>query len=220
MRLRQPAAIVALVAVAIVAVLRVASALGLSLADGPGLAYAAMTIIEPVLLLLLIALLVSCWLGEPVPAARALTVAALGLTAVLTAVVIGLSVASVIAMPWPRGGSELGIYTWLVAPLTVAGIGLAVQVALLRRPAVPARQSGPIRSELGAEPESEPATPDPELQPTWAPDEAVGTVWRRAGEASPQTAATDWDAAGEAGGWWGAGPDQESAPESRSRTES
>ena len=224
MRLRQPAGVVALVALVLSAVFALASAVESPLGQGPDLGFLAPTIIEPVLLLLLTALLVSCWLGEPTRAARALTVAALIVTALLSGVTVGLGIAGVVAMPWSDefGGTavQYDFYRWLLPSLTVAGLSLAVQIALLRRPvAGPGPEIGPIRSEPWPEPEGEPV-PDPELQPTWTTDQAVGTVWRRAGDASPSTAATDWDAPGDAGGWWSTRPDHRPMPEPRGRNES
>ncbi len=226
MRLRQPVTVVALVALGLHALLLVLQLRERSLPEGWELGSLASAIIDPLLLVLLTAAVVTCWLGAPTRAARGLTLAASVVTALLSAAVLGLAVAAVVAMPWPSefGGPalEVDFYRWLLPPLTVAAISLAVQIALLGRPAAqsaPDPETAPIRSELGSEPEGEPA-PDPELQPTWTTDQAVGTVWRRAGEASPQTAATDWDAAGETGGWWSSGPDREPAQEPGTRTES
>lgn len=223
MRLRQPAALVALVALVLHAVLVMVSVRETSLLpEGYELGYLSSAVIQPVLLLLLTTVVLTCWLGVPTRGARSLTVAALIVTALLSGVVVGLGVAGVIAMPWAVDTDPLDFYRWLLPALTVAGLSLAVQIALLRRPvtrSAAALQTGPIPAELGSEPESEPA-PDPELQPTWQTDQAVGTVWRRAGEASPQTAATDWDASGETGGWWSTEPDRGPLPEPRSRDES
>jgi hypothetical protein len=220
MRLRQPATVVVLVALVLQALLLLVSAREASLPAGDALGYLAAVAIDPVLLLLLTALLVTCRLGEPTRAARGLTLAALVLTALLFAAAVGLAVAAMVAMPWPDG-DETEFYRWLLPSLTVAVLSLAVQVALLRRPVARSATTPeiePIRSEVRSESESEPE-PDPELQPTWTEDQAVGTVWRRAGDASPQTAATDWDASGETGGWWGPAREREPGPDQRGRTE-
>lgn len=221
MRLRQPAVVVVLVALVLHAVLLVVQVGETSLPEGYELGYLASAVIEPLLLLLLTAVLVTCWLGEPMRGARSLTLAALVVTALLSVAVLGLGVAALIAAPWPLG-DETDFYRWVLPTLVVAGLSLAVQVALLRSPAArsgPTSEIAPIPAELWSEPEGEPAQ-DPELQPTWQTDQAVGTVWRRAGDASPQTAATDWDASGQSGGWWSPEPDREPLPEPPGRTES
>ena len=70
MRLREPAAVVALVGVALHVVLSVLSAADSPVPVGPTLGDLAYRIADPVLLVLL-TLLVACWLPEPrTPAAR------------------------------------------------------------------------------------------------------------------------------------------------------
>jgi MFS family permease len=197
MRLREPAAVIALVGLTLHTVLVVLSGWDSTAPLGPILGHLASAIAEPVLLVLLSVLLVACWLTEPTRHARGLTVAGLALTALLLAAVLALAVAAlVVAGPemWERGA----IYRWLVPPVTVAVIGLLAQVALLRRP-TPAPTTVPELEP--AEPQPEPV--DPQQQPTWTPDAAVGTVWRRAGDAASQVPATSWDAPGEGGAGWG-----------------
>ena len=75
MRLREPAAVVALVGVALHVVLSVLSAADSPVPVGRTLGDLAYRIADPVLLVLT-ALLVACWLPEPTPHARGLTVTA------------------------------------------------------------------------------------------------------------------------------------------------
>ena len=219
MRLRQPMAVVALVGLALHLVLL----LGLAV-TGPGgsarsAADLAFTLADPVLLLLVTALVVACWVLVPTAQARGLTIAALVLIAVTLVAFVAAGVAAVIA--------EETLAVAILLPRSVASVvtgivALGATIALLRRPAAGSTSllhPEPIHAELGSEPEGEPA-PDPELQPTWSTDQAVGTVWRRAGDASPQTAATDWDAPGPSGGWGSSEPERDPHPEPRSRTES
>jgi hypothetical protein len=49
--------------------------------------------------------------------------------------------------------------------------------------------------------ELEPEPVDLDQQPGWTADEAVGTVWRRAGDAASERPATSWDAPTTDGGW-------------------
>ena len=214
-RLREPLVVVALVALVIYASLLLTVAgpapdmpLGVTLAE---LAY---SLVEPVLLALLTGLLVVCWVAEPSPHARGLTMTGLVLTAALLAGAVGLSVAATL----------LGVYDWwsptfvalAVPPISVAVISLAVQVALVRRPLpVPA----PMPELAPAEPEPEPEPVDPQQQPGWTPDAAVGTVWRRAGDAASQTPSTSWDGPGQTEGWGGPDSRPDLPPESTRRAE-
>lgn len=223
MRLRQPMAVVALVGLALHLALHLVLLLGLAAAArGDGERWAgdlAFTLVDPVLLLLVAALVLACWVAVPAPRARGLTVAALVLVALTLVAFVAAGVAAVIV------GETVFLAILLpqsVASLVTGIVALGTVIALLRRPAAlpaPALRTGPIPVELGSEQEGEPV-PDPELQPTWSSDQAVGTVWRRAGDASPQTAATDWDESGEAGGWWSTERDRVPLPEPPGRTES
>ncbi len=207
MRLREPAAVVALVGVALHVVLSVLSAADSPVPVGPTLGDLAYRIADPVLLVLLTALLVACWLPEPTPHARGLTVTGLLLTASLLAAILVLAVVALTAASWPEGRERTAIYSALVTPATVTTICLAAQIALVRRPAQ--QPATPPAAELpAAEPE-----PDPEQQPTWTPDAAVGTVWRRAGDAASQRPSTSWDSPGQTEGGWGPRSSPDPPPE-------
>jgi hypothetical protein len=182
---------------------------------GTALPTLATQIIPPVLLVLLTALLLACWLAEPTPHARGLTVTGLVLTVALLVGAVGSAIAAVPTVPRSDDGG-IAFVAWLVAPVTVAVVSLAVQGGLLRR-----RVSEPAAAppELeSAEAEPQPELVDPQQQPTWTSDAAVGTVWRRAGDAGSQRPATSWDAPDQSGGWWGSeqDPDPQVEPTRRS----
>jgi hypothetical protein len=190
-RLREPAAVVALVALGLdLVTLLLPGSVGTS---DPGLVAAnlAFALADPVLLLLLTALVVACWAGEPTPHARGLTIAGLVLTSVILAGVAASGIVALVLAPAPIWSAFM---LQAVPPLAVAVVALGTSIALLRRP-LPA--PAPL-------PELEPAEPEPEdrlQQPGWMPDEAVGTVWRRAGDAASERPATSWDAPVAGGGW-------------------
>jgi hypothetical protein len=206
-RLREPLAVIALVGLVVHLALSVLWVVRYPAPLGPALGSLATTIIPPVLVVLLTALLLFCWVAEPTPRARGLTVAGLVLTGALVVGAVVAAVASLTTAPGGEGGA-LALLPWLVAPVTVAVVALAAQVALLRRPA-----SGPTPAPP-AELESAPPDPelvDPQQQPTWTSDAAVGTVWRRAGDAASQRPETSWDAPDQSGGW--GGPEQDPDPQ-------
>jgi hypothetical protein len=204
-RLREPAVVIALVGLVVHLALSVLWAVRYPAPLGATFATLANLIVPPVLLVLLTALLLSCWLAEPTPHARGLTVTGLVLTVALVAGVAALAVASVTTDRGADGGA-LASLPWLVAPVTVAVVSLAAQVALLRPPPAGTAATAPAELE-SARPDPEPV--DPQHQPTWTSDAAVGTVWRRAGDAASQRPATSWDAPGQSGGWGDAVPDSD-----------
>jgi len=209
-RWREPAAVIALVGLALhVVVLLLAAVTSPADLDllAPELAYA---LVVPVLLLLLTALVVACWVAEPIPHARGLAIAALVLVAVTVVGAAAFAVAAVVLGP---------TYVWsvftlrAVSPLVVTVVALGALVALVRRPL---QATAPVPELESPEPEPEPV--DPQREPEWTPDAAVGTVWRRAGDATSQGPATSWDAPG-ASGWSEPGPRAEIPTEPTRRTE-
>lgn len=201
MRLREPAAVIALVGLGLHLVLSLFWAAGSPGPLGSTLASLANMIAEPVLLVLLTAFVVACWLDERSPHARGLTVIALVLTAALLVGVVAMTIASFASAR--TDGWKPSFLPWIAAPITVAAVSLLVQGALLRRPLpVLAPVSEPV-----ADPEAVAA--DPQLEPGWTPEAAVGTVWRRAGDAGTEGPATSWEAPGQAHPWWGPAPNQE-----------
>jgi hypothetical protein len=212
-RLREPAAVIALLGMAVHLALSGLWAVRSPAPSGSTLGTLAILIVPPVLLVLLTALLLACWLVGPTPHARGLTVTGLGLTVALLVGAVALAVVSLTTAPGADSG-RLAFVAGLVAPVTVAVISLATQVALLRRPVSDTATVPPA--------ELEPVPPDPEPvhpqhEPTWTSDAAIGTVWRRAGDAASQRPATSWDAPGQSGGWWEAGPDPDPPAETTRR---
>jgi hypothetical protein len=212
-RLREPAAVIALLGLAVHLALSGLWAVRSPAPPGSTLTTLAILIVPPVLLVLLTALLLACSLGGPTPHARGLTVTGLGLTVALLVGAGALAVASLTTAPGADSW-RLAFLAGLVAPVTVAVISLATQVALLRRP-VSDTATVP-RAELESVP-PDPEPVDPQHEPTWTSDAAVGTVWRRAGDAASQRPATSWDAPGQSGGWWEAEPDPDPPAETTRR---
>jgi hypothetical protein len=209
LRLRGPATVVVLVALGLHLVVVLVSA-----ASSPGdpglvasnLAYA---LVDPVLLLLLTALVIACCVAPPAAHARGLTVAALALVLVTLVGVVVFGVLTAVRAP---PGIWSAYLSRAVSPAVVAVIALGALIALLRRPA---SAPAPLPEREPAEPEPEPV--DPEQQPTWTSDAAVGTVWRRAGDAGSERPSTSWDAPTASGGW-GPEPDADGPAQATRRT--
>ena len=200
-QLREPAAIIALVGLALHFALTLAYLVLVSTSDGVLLADLAFSLMNPVPVALLAVLVATCWVADATPRAKGLTVVGLILTAVLLVTITGLLVASVVWAAVDVGAGMFTVFLGTVPWLTTAVIALGVFVALLRRPSVAA--SPAVTAELVPS-EPVPAPPvDPQLQPGWSPDAAVGTVWRRAGDAAAGAPATSWDSPGQTAGWWG-----------------
>lgn len=156
---------------------------------------------EPLLFVVLAALVACCHLRPPSRHARTLTAAALAVAglSVLLAVVLALVGYRTSTPPF----SQLDLaerLVDLVVPLLAAGtLGLLLQ----RSPplADPVPSLPPVQEEQqGAAQRPEPQ-PDPELQPTWQPDAAAGAAWYTAGDAASGRPAAGWGAPESAGGW-------------------
>jgi hypothetical protein len=210
-QLREPAAVLVLVALALQVALTI---LGYALltrefGDMP-LGDLAFNLASPGLIGLLAILVITCWFGDPTPRARRVTVLALALTAALLVGALGLFVASLV---WRSAAGQASLaltLRGLVLWLTTTVIAVGVFVALLRRPstaATPAVDDG-AETEESTEPVPAP-TADPQLQPGWSPDAAVGAVWRRAGDAAAGAPAAGLDAMAQATGRWGPTPPEE-----------
>jgi hypothetical protein len=210
MRWREPAMVVVLVALGLHLVVVLLSA-GLGSADlgplAPDLAYA---LADPVLLLLLTALVVACWVAPAAPHARRLTIAALVVTVVTLVGVVAFAVLALVLAPPALWSSYV---PWALTAPAVGVVALGALIALLRRPLSAA---APVPELEPAEPEPEPV--DPQQQPTWTSDTAVGTVWRRAGDAGSERPATSWDAPAAGGGSWGSDPDADGPAQATRRT--
>jgi hypothetical protein len=156
---------------------------------------------EPMIFVVLAALVVSCHLQPVTRRVRLLTAVALvvaGLT-VLLALVLALLGFRASSPPF----SQLDLaerLVDLVVPLLAVG-GLAVLVSRPRRApdAVPALAPAPQQEE--ETPVLEEAQPDPELQPTWQADAAAGAAWYTAGDAASGRPAAGWGSPESSSGW-------------------
>jgi hypothetical protein len=193
MRLREPAAWVALGALVLNLVLAI-----VAMATYPGrLADIGLTLsaqaANPVPLIALAVLVSFCVLRERTAHARLLTLISLiaGSLAVLFG--IGLALVGLAAEPTP--------VLWALAAIVTQAISIIVVVLLVKLfqlQAVPRR----LPAGIGLPPYQElPLPPDQRLQPTWQPDTAAGAVWRTAGEAAAGAPAAGWGADPTAAAW-------------------
>ncbi|WP_375423889.1 hypothetical protein [uncultured Friedmanniella sp.] len=198
LRWREPAVLVLLAAAAVRELLVVGLGLAaLAGAVGPyGLAtYAAAGGAgEPVSVVLLAALVLSCRVAPVTTHVRLLTV----WSVVVVAVAVLVRLLAIVGGPWLVGSGDsvpllgpLDVVESLLglAPLLLA---LGTLTVLLRptpapdvdQPALAGRQPGqPAAGATAAIESSEPA-PDPAWQPTWQPDQATGAAWLNAGDAA------------------------------------
>jgi hypothetical protein len=201
MRLREPAAWVALGALAFNLVLAV---VGLATFEGTLVSMGWMwseRVANPTTLLALAVLVSFCVLREPTPHARRLTL--ISFVVGVIAVLLGLTLVSM------GIGATAPILAVLAAivPQAISIIAVGLLIKLLQMQAVPRRLppgiglvlpenlgSGPDRGSADPSP-SVPAPPPPDqrLQPTWHSDAAVGPAWR--------TTADVMAGAGPATGW-------------------
>jgi hypothetical protein len=207
-QLREPAAVLVLVALALHVALTILGYVLLTRTFGDmPLDDLAFNLTSPVLIVLLAVLVTTCWFGDATQRARRVTVLALVLTSALLVGALGLFVAGLV---WRSAGGPAGLALTLrslVPWLTTTVIALGVFVALLRRPSAAATPAVDDRAEAEESAEPVPApTADPQLQPGWSPDAAVGAVWRRAGDAAVGAPAAGWDAVTQATGRWGPTP--------------
>jgi hypothetical protein len=178
MRLREPAAWVALGAVVLNLLLAV-----VAMATYPGrLADIGLTLsaqaANPVPLIALAVLVSFCVLRERTAHARLLTLLSLIAGALAVLFGIGLALLGLAAEPTP--------VLWALAAIVTQAISIIVVVLLVKLfqlQAVPRRLPAgiglpPYQQSLPTPP------PDQRLQPTWQPDTAAGAAWRTAGEAA------------------------------------
>jgi hypothetical protein len=189
MRLREPAAWVALGALVLSLVLGIVA---MAINQGP-LANVAVELsaraANPVPLVVLAVLVTFCVVRERTPHARLLTI--LSLIASVLSVLFGLTLAlwALAAEPIP----VIGILTAIVIQ-TTSVIAVVLLIKLLQLQAVPRRLPAGIGLAPYLEQVSAPQPADQRLQPTWQPDVAAGAVWRTAGEAAAGAPATGWGA--------------------------
>jgi hypothetical protein len=195
MRLREPAAWVALGALVLNLVLAV-----IAMATYPGrLADIGLTLsaqaANPVPLIALAVLVSFCVLRERTAHARLLTLLSLIAGALVVLFGIGLALLGLAAEPTPVLGALAAIVTQAISIIVVV-----LLAKLLQLQAVPRR----LPAGIGLAPyqESLPAAPpDQRLQPTWQPDTAAGAVWHTAGEAAAGAPAAGWGADATAAAW-------------------
>jgi hypothetical protein len=191
MRLREPAAWVALGALVLNILLAVVA---IATHPGPtanvGLVLSARAA-NPVPLVVLAVLVCFCVVRERTPHARLLTI--LSLIVAVIAVLFGLTLALLGLAAESR--PVLAVVATIVTQL-ISLIAVVLLIKLLQLQAVPRRLPAGIGLAPYPYPEplAAPPPPDQRLQPTWQPDTAAGAVWRTAGEAATGAPATGWGA--------------------------
>lgn len=225
-KLREPAAVVLLVALALRLLLAVVGlgaawrdhATGSSLVAASGTA--ASTALDGLSLVLLAVLVAACVLWRPSPHARQLRAAALVGTALsivlfLVATAVELSAAGVIA----------GLWADVVRVVLAVVVPLLSLVVLVRLRQGQRAEDPDVASSAGVTPsvtaeQAKPeltAAPDPGSAPVWQPDQASGAAWLTAGEAAAGAAASRWGTPGDAGGWQPQGGSASGRPQSEER---
>jgi len=197
MRLREPAAWVALGSLVLSLVLAVVA---LAAFDGSrvnaGWVLSA-RVANPVPLLVLTVLVSFCVLRERTPHARQLTI--ISLVVGVIAVLLGL----VLALLGLGATAQILAVLAAIVPQAISVLAVGMLVKLLQLQAVPRR----LPAGIGLIPhlsEELPPPPPPleqRLQPTWHPDAAAGAAWRTAGDAAAGAPAAGWGAAGSSTGW-------------------
>jgi hypothetical protein len=155
---------------------------------------------EPLVFVVLAALVACCHARPATRHARTLTALALVVAGLNVLLALVLAVLGFRTSTPPSSQLDLALrLVDLVVPLLAVG-ALAV---LLRRPrpvpdAVPALT--PVQQDEEAAATDEPQ-PDPELQPTWQPDAAAGAAWYTAGDAASGRPAAGWGSPESSSGW-------------------
>jgi hypothetical protein len=196
MRLREPAAWVALGSLVLSLVLAV---IALTAFDGSRVNAGWMLsarVANPVPLLVLTVLVSFCVLRERTPHARQLTI--ISLVVGVIAVLLGL----VLALLGLGATAQILAVLAAIVPQAISVLAVGMLVKLLQLQAVPRR----LPAGIGLIPhlsEELPPAPPPEqrLQPTWHPDAAAGAAWRTAGDAAAGAPAAGWGTAGSSAGW-------------------
>jgi hypothetical protein len=211
MRLREPAAWVALAALVLNLVLAV---IAMATYQGPlaniGLTLSAQAA-NPVPLIALAVIVGFCVLRERTPHARLLTL--LSLIAGVLSVLFGIGLA-LLAL-----AAERIPVVWALGAVVTQAISVIVVVLLIKLyqlQAVPRRLPAgiglpPYQESLSAAP-----PPDQRLQPTWRPDTAAGAAWRTAGEAAAGAPAAGWGADATSAAWQPI-PTQPNSPQHQGR---
>ncbi len=213
MRLREPAAWVALGALVLNLLL---SLVALATFDGalPSVAWVlSARLANPVPLVVLTVLVSFCVLRDRTPHARQLTLVSLvvGIVAVLLGLIFAL-------LGFGATAPVLAVFAAIVQQaISVIAIGFLIKLVQLQ--AVPRRLPAgiglaPYPSEALPPPPAI-GPPDQQLQPTWHPDTAAGAAWRTAGDAAAGAPATGWGADPAVG--WQPIPTQPNGPDPNAR---
>jgi hypothetical protein len=196
MRLREPAAWVALGALVLNLILTIVAMVTF---DGslPNAAWVlSAQVANPVPLLVLAVLVSFCVLRDRTPHARQLTLTSLivGAISVLFGLVLTL-------LGFGAAAPILAVFATIV-PQAISVLAVGLLIKLLQVQAVP-RRLPPGIGLIPHEPEALPATqvPDQRLQPTWQPDAAAGAAWRRADDAAAGAPASGWGTDATSAGW-------------------
>lgn len=202
-KLREPAALVVLVVLAVRVVMALVAAVVYLQSDFGDLSSLAGLISyrasDPLLVVVMAALVVSCVLTGPTPRARGIA------TASLVVVGVSLIVALVFALAVLGSGDAVGLMSTLDQLATLALPVLCLIVIVKVRQLLPAGASTsatyPVAAVAQPGPPPVAAPVDEQYQPSWLPDTASGAAWHRAGDAASGAPASGWGTPGQAGGW-------------------
>jgi hypothetical protein len=211
MRLREPAAWVALGALVLNLLLTIVTMVTFdaSLASVGWLLSA--RVANPVPIVVLAVLVSFCVLRDRTPHARQLTLISLVVSAI--AVLFGLVLT---LLGFGGRAPVLEVFATIV-PQAISVLAVGLLIKLLQLQAVP-RRLPPGIGLIPHETESLPAAPDQRLQPTWHPDTAAGAAWRRAGDAATGAPAAGWGADASSTGWQPI-PTQPNGPKSQTNSQ-
>jgi hypothetical protein len=200
MRLREPAAWIALGALVLNLILTIVAMVTFdgSLSNAGWVLSA--QVANPVPLIVLAVLVSFCVLRDRTPHARQLTLISLIVGAI--SVLFGLALT---LLGFGASAPILAVFATIV-PQAISVLAVGLLIKLLQLTAVPRRLPpgiGLIPHEPEALSSTQPATqvPDQRLQPTWQPDAAAGAAWHRAGDAAAGAPASGWGTDATSAGW-------------------
>lgn len=218
-KLREPVAVVILVALGLRVLLALVSA-GVYAGDDVLRTFAraagplSSRVGDPALVLALAATLLACGLVDRTPHVRTLT-----LVGVIT---VGASV--LVNLVFLVAGSTAGGPTRAVDTLTgllLLAVPVLAGIVLIRLlSALPVAETTPapyaiapaLPEPYGQHGQYQPIPQDP-YQPTWQPDVAAGAAWHTAGDAASGAPAAGWGTPGQSGGWVPTPPPPPAGPE-------
>jgi hypothetical protein len=168
---------------------------------------------NPVPLIALAVLVSFCVLRDRTPHARQLTLISL----VVCVIAVALGLLLTLFGFWSTAPTLAVVAAILPQTISVIAVGLLIK--LLQLQAVP-RRLPPGIGLIPHETESLPAAPVPDqrLQPTWHPDTAAGAAWHRAGDAAAGAPASGWGVDASSAGWQPI-PNQPNGPKPQTRSQ-